>query len=39
MLKKIKQKVCEVVCKIFGITQCLCDHECKCEAKEKNNAR
>jgi len=37
MLKKIKQKICEVVCKIFGITQCLCDHQCKCkEAKEKN---
>jgi len=34
MLKKIKQKLCELVCKILGITQCLCDHECNCK-KEK----
>jgi hypothetical protein len=34
MLKKIKQKLCELVCKVFGITQCLCSHECNCK-KEK----
>ena len=35
MLKKLKQKICEVVCKIFGITQCLCDHECNCKKEQK----
>ena len=38
MIKKIKQKLCELVCKIFGITQCLCSHECNCK-KEKNNEK
>jgi hypothetical protein len=28
------QKLCELVCKILGITQCLCSHECNCK-KEK----
>jgi hypothetical protein len=36
MFKKIKTKICEIVCKIFKITPCVCDHECNCK-KEKNN--
>jgi len=35
MLKKIKQKFCEIFCKILGITQCLCDHECNCKKEKK----
>jgi len=35
MLKKIKQKVCELICKVLGITQCLCDHECNCKKDKK----
>jgi len=35
MNKKIKQKLCELVCKIFGITQCLCSHECNCKKEKK----
>ena len=35
LFKKIKQKVCELVCKIFGITQCLCSHECNCKKEKK----
>ncbi len=34
MIKKIKQKICELVCK-FGITQCLCNHECNCKKEQK----
>ena len=35
MLKKIKNKICEVICKAFGITPCLCNHECACKEKNK----
>jgi len=35
MLKKIKEKICELFCKLFGITQCLCDHECECKKDKK----
>jgi len=35
MFKKIKNKVCELVCKILGITPCLCDHECNCKKEKK----
>jgi hypothetical protein len=35
MIKKIKQKLCELVCKIFGITQCICSHECNCKKEKK----
>ena len=34
MISKIKQKICEIICKIFGITQCLCNHECQCKKKK-----
>jgi len=34
MLKKIKNKLCELVCKVLGITPCLCDHECNCKKKK-----
>jgi hypothetical protein len=27
MLKKLKNKICEIICKIFKITPCVCDHE------------
>jgi len=35
MLKKIKNKICEVICKILGITPCMCDHECNCKKEKK----
>jgi len=35
MFKKIKQKLCELVCKVLGITQCLCNHECNCKKENK----
>jgi len=35
MFKKIKQKLCELVCKVLGITQCLCSHECNCKKENK----
>lgn len=31
MFKKIKNKLCELVCKVFGITRCICDHDCNCK--------
>jgi hypothetical protein len=34
MLKKIKNKICEIICKVFKIKPCVCDHECNCK-KEK----
>ena len=33
MLKKIKNKVCEILCKLLGITPCMCNHECECKKK------
>jgi len=35
MLKKIKNKLCELVCKVLGITPCLCKHECGCKKGKK----
>ena len=35
MFKKIKQKLCELVCKVLGITECLCSHECNCKKEKK----
>ena len=35
MFKKIKQKLCELVCKVLSITQCLCNHECNCKKEKK----
>ncbi len=35
MLKKIKNKICEIVCKLFGITPCVCDHDCDCKDKAR----
>jgi len=35
MLKKINQKLCELICKMFGITQCICSHECECKKAGK----
>jgi len=35
MFKKIKRKLCELMCKVFGITQCLCNHECSCKKEAK----
>jgi hypothetical protein len=28
MLKKIKNKICEIICKVFKIKPCVCGHEC-----------
>jgi hypothetical protein len=39
MLKKLKTKICEIVCKIFKITPCVCDHECNCKKKINNEKR
>jgi hypothetical protein len=35
MLKKIKNKICKIICKIFKITPCVCDHECNCKKENK----
>jgi hypothetical protein len=35
MLKKIKTKICDLVCKLFKITPCVCDHECNCKKEAK----
>jgi hypothetical protein len=35
LFKYIKRKSCELVCKLFGITQCLCNHECNCKKEKK----
>jgi hypothetical protein len=35
MFNKIKKTLCEIVCKLFGITQCLCAHECECKKDKK----
>jgi len=35
MLKKIKNKICKLVCKIFKITPCICSHECDCKKEAK----
>jgi len=31
MIKKIKQKLCELVCNLFGIIPCMCKHDCNCK--------
>ena len=35
LFKSLKKKSCELMCKIFGITQCLCSHECNCKKEKK----
>jgi hypothetical protein len=35
MLKKIKNKICEIICKVFKIKPCVCDHECNCNKGEQ----
>ena len=35
MIKKIKNKICEIVCRVLGITPCLCDHNCNCKKEQK----
>jgi len=35
MLKKIKNKLCQLVCKLLNITPCLCNHECDCKKEKK----
>jgi hypothetical protein len=34
-IKKIKNKICKIICKIFKITPCVCDHECNCKKENK----
>lgn len=34
MLKKIKNAICEIACKILGIVPCMCNHECDCKKKK-----
>jgi hypothetical protein len=39
MIKKIKQKVCEMILKVLNIKQCFCNDDCACKnPKEKTNA-
>jgi hypothetical protein len=39
MIKKIKQKVCEIILKVLNIKQCFCSNDCECRnPKEKTNA-
>ena len=33
MLKKIKNKICEIFCKLFGIIPCMCGDDCECKDK------
>jgi hypothetical protein len=35
MIKKIKNKICEIICKIFKIKPCVCGHECNCKKENK----
>jgi hypothetical protein len=35
MLKKIKNKICKIICKVFKIKPCVCDHECNCNKENK----
>ena len=35
MLKKIKDVICEIACRILGIVPCMCNHECKCKKEAK----
>ena len=35
MLKKIKNKICEIICKVFKIKPCVCGHECNCKKEKK----
>jgi hypothetical protein len=37
MIKAIKNKLCELICKLFGITRCICDHECGCKEEAKKD--
>jgi len=33
MIKKIKDKICELMCKLLGIIPCICEHHCECKKK------
>ena len=35
MLKKIKDVICEIACRILGIVPCMCNHECGGKKKAK----
>jgi hypothetical protein len=35
MLKKIKNKICAIICKVFKIKPCVCGHECGCKKDNK----
>jgi len=35
MLKKIKDVICEIACRILGIVPCMCNHECNCKKEAK----
>jgi hypothetical protein len=35
MLKKIKDVICEIACRILGIVPCMCNHQCGCKKKAK----
>ena len=32
---QIKNKICEIICRVLGITPCLCDHDCNCKKEQK----
>jgi len=35
MIKKIKQKICELICNVFNIIPCMCKHMCDCKKGKK----
>jgi hypothetical protein len=37
-MKKIKNKICELFCKLFGIVPCVCKHDCGCKKKNEKKS-
>ena len=35
MFKKIKNKICMIICQMFNIVPCMCNHECECKQKKE----
>ena len=35
VIKKIKNKICAIICKVFKIKPCVCGHECGCKKDNK----
>ena len=37
IMDKIKKKFCEIICRIFNIVPCMCDHQCECKNQNEKN--